>query len=333
MNQVIDTSTTIIFRVIMALLALWFLYVIRDVIWLFLIAIIITAALNPIIRRTQKLLKSKRGISVSGVYILFFSALGLLIAVIAPLLSDQFDQLGRDLPHFIEQFVPDTMVVPQEISFGDVGQKFVALINNPFSTTVGLFSTIISIVAVISMSFYMSLQKDGLKNALLITTPKQYKSYIASLVDRIQENFGRWMVGQAVTMVFVGILYYLALTVLGVPYAPVLALIGGLLEIIPYFGPIMASVPAILFGLMVDPMVGAMVAIAYFVINMIENHFLIPKIMNKAVGLNPVLIILALLIGGKIAGIVGIFLAVPIAGAIGLFVKDMMDKKRSQSLL
>jgi predicted PurR-regulated permease PerM len=72
-----------------------------------------------------------------------------------------------------------------------------------------------------------------------------------------------------------------------------------------------------------------MVAIAYFVINLIENHFLIPKIMNKAVGLNPVLIILALLIGGKIAGIVGIFLAVPIAGAIGLFVRDVMDKKVS----
>ncbi len=78
---------------------------------------------------------------------------------------------------------------------------------------------------------------------------------------------------------------------------------------------------------MVDPMIGVMVTIAYFVINMIENHFLIPKIMNKAVGLNPVLIILALLIGGKIAGVVGIFLAVPVAGAIGLFIKDIMKKR------
>ena len=128
-------------------------------------------------------------------------------------------------------------------------------------------------------------------------------------------------------MVFVGVLYYIALTLLGISYAPVLAIIGGLLEIIPYFGPIIASIPAILFGIMVDPMIGAMAAVAYFVINMIENHFLIPKIMNKAVGLNPVLIILALLIGGKIAGVVGIFLAVPIAGAIGLFIKDVMNKK------
>ncbi len=327
MHNTVDTATTIILRVVIILLVLWFLFIIRDVIWLFLIAIIITAALNPVIVYTRKLLKSKRSIAVSVVYILFFSLLALLIYIIAPLLAQQFDQLGRELPHFISQFVPDTIVIPQEISFGDVGQKFVELLNNPFSTTVGLFSTIISVVAVISMSFYMSLQEDGLKKSILMITPTQYKPYITSLIDRIQENFGRWMVGQVITMVFVGVLYYVALIILGVPYAPVLALIGGLLEIIPYFGPIMASIPAILFGLMIDPMIGIMVAIAYFVINLIENHFLIPKIMNKAVGLNPVLIILALLIGGKIAGIVGIFLAVPIAGAIGLFVRDVMDKK------
>jgi predicted PurR-regulated permease PerM len=329
MNSTVDTATTIIIRVAIVFLVLWFLFIIRDVIWLFLIAIIITAALNPIIIRTQKILKSKRGVSVGVVYILFFTLITLLIAIIAPLLSEQFNQLGKELPQFIAQVVPEGMEIPQEISFGDVGQKFVELVNNPFSTTVGFFSTVISVAAVISMSFYMSLQKDGLKRALLIITPTQYKSYIASLVDRIQENFGRWMVGQVITMVFVGVLYYVALILLGVPYAPVLALIGGLLEIIPYFGPIIASVPAILFGLMIDPMVGIMVAVAYFVINLIENHFLIPKIMNKAIGLNPVLIILALLIGGKIAGVIGIFLAVPIAGAIGLFVRDMMDKRVS----
>ncbi|HIP50392.1 MAG TPA: AI-2E family transporter [Candidatus Pacebacteria bacterium] len=327
MNQVMQTSTNIIFRVVIILLALWFLYVIRDVIWLFLIAIIITAALDPVINRVREALKLPRALSVSVVYISFFSIVALLIAFIAPMLADQFDQLGKELPYFIAQFSQDNTVIPQDISFSDVSQKIVGLLNNPFSTTFGFLTSVISTVAVIAMSFYMSLQKDGLKDALLLMTPKQYMKYTASLVDRIQENFGRWMVGQLITMIFVGVLYYIALTALGVPYAPVLAIIGGLLEIIPYFGPIVASMPAILFGTMEDPVIGIMVAVAYFVINLIENHFLVPKIMNKAVGLNPVLIILALLIGGKIAGVVGIFLAVPIAGAIGLFIKDMMGKK------
>ncbi len=328
MNNEIDIASKIIMRVIITLLVLWFLYVIRDVIWLFLIAIIITAALNPVVKKVQKIMKAPRNSSVVVVYVLFFTIISILIAVMAPIISEQFEQLGRELPRVITQFAPDNIAIPQDISFGDVGQKLVTLINNPFSTTVGFLTTVISVVAVISMSFYMSLQEDGLKKSLLMVTPNQYNDYIASLVDRIQENFGRWMVGQVVTMVFVGVLYYVALTILGVPYASVLAIIGGLLEIIPYFGPIIAAIPAILFGVVTgEPIVGLMVAIAYFAINLIENHFLIPKIMNKAVGLNPVLIILALLIGGKIAGVVGIFLAVPIAGAIGLFIKDVMQKK------
>jgi len=327
MNQTIGVPSSIIFRVVVTLLGLWFLYVIRDVIWLFLIAIIITAALNPVIRGLQKFFKSNRSLAVSTVYILFFTILGLIISFISPMLSEQFNQLGKELPHFIAQFSSDSSVVPSDISFGDVSQKIVTLLNNPFSTTFGFLTTVISIMAVIAMSFYMSLQEDGLKDALLLVTPRQYNKYVSSLINRIQENFGRWMVGQVVTMIFVGVLYYIALTILGVPYAPVLALIGGLLEIIPYFGPIIAAIPAVLFGVIEDPIIGAMVAIAYFVINMIENHFLIPKIMNKAVGLNPVLIILALLIGGKIAGVVGIFLAVPLAGAIGLFIRDVMNKK------
>ncbi|XLQ20055.1 MAG: AI-2E family transporter [Candidatus Moraniibacteriota bacterium] len=330
MTREIDIASQIIMKVMITLLIVWFLFVIRDVIWLFLIAIIITAALNPVIKSVQKLMKAPRNSSVVAVYILFFTILAMLIAIMVPTLSQQFEELGKELPHIMEQFSSDNITIPQDISFGDVSQKVVELMNNPFSTTVGFLTTVISVVAVISMSFYMSLQEDGLKKSLLLVTPKQYIKYITSLIDRIQENFGRWMVGQVITMVFVGVLYYIVLILLGVPYAPVLAIIGGLLEIIPYFGPIIAAIPAILFATVVgDSATGLMVAVAYFVVNLIENHFLIPKIMNRAVGLNPVLIILALLIGGKIAGIVGIFLAVPIAGAIGLFVSDVMEKKIS----
>ncbi|MEN8252660.1 MAG: AI-2E family transporter [Patescibacteria group bacterium] len=328
MNRDIDTASSIIMRVISTLLIVWFLYVIRDVIWLFLIAIIITAALNPVVKKVQKFMKAPRGSSVVLVYITFFAIIGLFIAIMTPILSDQFEELGRELPQVIEQFSPNNMTIPQDISFVDVSQKVVELMNNPFSTTIGFLTAVISVVAVISMSFYMSLQEDGLKKSLLLVTPKQYECYITSLVDRIQENFGRWMLGQLITMIFVGVLYYIALVTLGVPYAPVLAILGGFLEIIPYFGPIIAAMPAILFGAVSgDPVVGLMVGFAYFMINLIENHFLIPKIMNRAVGLNPVLIILALLIGAKIAGIIGVFLAVPIAGAIGLFIKDVMEKK------
>ena len=327
MNQVIDVSSNIIFRVIAILLGLWFLYVIKDVILIFLIAIIITAALNPLISSAQKLLRTPRTIVVSMVYIIFFAVIAILVSVIVPTLTKQFEQFGTELPQFISQLLPQFIALPEDASFGDVSKQFIGLLNNPFTTTVGLLSGIISIVAVVSMSFYMSLQEDGLKKSLLIITPRQHQKYVATLIERIQENFGRWMAGQLVTMLFVGLLYYVALAALGVPYAPLLALIGGLMEIVPYFGPIIASVPAILFGFVQDPIIGFMVALVYMGVNMIENYFLVPKIMNKAIGLHPVWVILALLIGGQIAGIVGIFLAVPLAGAIGVFLKDIVEKK------
>ena len=327
MSCSIDIPSNTILRIIAIILGLWLLYVIRDVIWLFLIAIIITAALNPVIKSAQKFFRSPRTSAVAVVYVSFFAILGFLVSIIVPALTEQFTELMHDLPGFFTQIMPSHITVPNDMSFGDVSQRLIGMIKNPFSTTVGFFTGIISAVAVISMSFYMSLQEDGLKESLLIITPEQHKKYIASLIDRIQENFGRWMVGQLVTMVFVGALYYIALTLLGVPYAPVLALIGGLLEIVPYFGPILSAVPAMTFGFIMDPVIGLTVGVAYLGINMIENYFLIPKIMNKAVGLNPVLVILALLIGAKIAGVIGILLAVPLAGAMGLFLKDVVEKK------
>ncbi len=327
MTRTIDISSNTIFRVIGIVSGLWILYIIRDVIWLFLISIIITAALNPIIKGTQKFFKSPRTSAVVVVYVSFFVILGVLVSIIVPALTEQFTELLHDLPGFFAHMTPAHIAVPSDVSFADISQRLIGMVNNPFSTTVGFLTGIISTVAVISMSFYMSLQDDGLKESLLIITPQQHKKYIASLIDRIQESFGRWMVGQLITMVFVGVLYYVALVALGVPYAPVLALVGGLLEIVPYFGPIMSAVPAMAFGFMLDPVIGFTVGVAYLGINMIENYFLIPKIMNKAVGLNPVLVILVLLIGAKIAGVIGILLAVPLAGAIGLFLKDVMEKK------
>jgi predicted PurR-regulated permease PerM len=327
MEQVIDVSSNIIFRVLGIILGLWFLYVIRDVIWLFLIAIIITAALNPMIKNAQVFLRSPRAVAVGGVYLVFFLLLAILISFIVPTISQQFEQIGTELPTLLAQFLPQHLSPTEDPTMTNVSQKFIGLLGNPFSTTVGLLSGLISIFAVISMSFYMSLQEDGLKNALLLIVPSQHQKYIATLIDRIQDNFGRWMAGQLIIMIFVGVMYYIALSSLGVPYAPLLAIFGGLLEIVPYFGPILAGIPAVIFGVMQDPMVGFLVFLAYLLINMIENYFLVPKIMNKAIGLHPVLVILALLIGGQIAGIVGIFLAVPLAGALGLFLRDVMEKR------
>ncbi len=332
MSRAIEISPSIIFRTLLILGAIWFLYVIRDVIALFLISVIITAALTPIIKRMQRIMP--RQVSVTLVYIIFFCAVGLLIYFILPVLTAQMEELSKALPgqiHWLQEKLGMEQAGTAESTLANLGAQMAGSLQDIVSTTAGVFAGMISAVAVIAMSFYMSLTKDGLKRFLTSITPQRHKDYVSSLTDRIEGNFGRWVVGQIITMLFVGTLYYIALTVLGVPYALVLAVLGGLLEIVPYFGPIMSAVPAAILGFMIDPLTGILVIVAYLLINMLENYVLIPKIMNRAIGLNPVAVILALLIGLQVAGIVGVILAVPIAGAIGIFARDMMDKKTAQA--
>ena len=118
---------------------------------------------------------------------------------------------------------------------------------------------------------------------------------------------------------------YLVLNLLDVPFALMLAVIGGVFEIVPYIGPTIAIIPAALVGLTVSPLTTILIIAAYILIQQLENHVLTPLIMRKAVGLNPVIIILALLIGGKLAGVIGILIAVPFATAVSVFMKDLVS--------
>lgn len=323
MEKKVDISLNIILRVLVTVVVAGFLYMIRDVIALFLVAVIITASLNPVIRKIQTF-HCSRTLAVAFVYVVFFTGVGLIISSIAPSLINQFEEFFAKLPELTTNFAPESFNISDKISSINLEKNFISSLGGIFSDFV---TGVISVLAVISMSFYMSLQENGLKQVIITVTPKKYEKYAVSLIDRIYQSFGRWMIGQLITMVFVSILYYIVLSVMGVPFAIVLALLGGLLEIIPYFGPIIASVPAIVLGFSESSTVGLIILVAYLLINLIENYFLVPKIMNKAVGLNPVVVILALLIGVRLGGVIGLFLAVPLAGAISVFVKDFLNKE------
>lgn len=328
----VDISTGIIWRTILIVLALWFLYVVRDIIVLLLVAFIVTAALDPVIewfvRRSVP-----RYVSVTLTYIIFFSILGVLFAAVVPAIGQQMREVGENAPQYMETLTTLVRHVPlfhgvttQEL-FTGVGTYLSNVPDRIVSTTVGVVSGLIAFVAVIAMSFYMSIQRDGLKNFLMSVTPSHHQSYIGSLTDRIRSQLGRWMAGQFLAMIFVGVLYFIVLSVLGVPFPLVLALLGGLLEIIPYIGPIIAALIAILFAILISPLTAVFVAIAYIIINQIENHILLPQIMKRVLGLNPVTIIIALLIGAKLAGVIGVILAVPVSAALNVFIKDILERK------
>jgi predicted PurR-regulated permease PerM len=157
-------------------------------------------------------------------------------------------------------------------------------------------------------------------------TPKEHETYVLNLWQRAQKKMGQWLQGQLFLAIVVGVLVYIGLSLLGIRFALLLAIIAGILELVPYIGPVLSAIPAVILAFFQMPILALWVLILYIIIQQLENYLLVPVIMKKVVGLNPVVVIIALLIGGKLLGILGIILAVPAAAVLAEFFKDVKRK-------
>jgi len=336
MNQVqtINISTSTILRTVIILLALVFLYLIRDIVLVIFVAVVIAAAINGPVSWLQRN-KVPRLLGVLFIYLLLFLIIGLIITLIFPPLADQIRQLAAHFPSLVEkvglslqQWWQDYDLENNLQSFlGRISDKLTQAASSVLSTTINLFGGFVSAIVVLVISFYLSIQERGAKRFLVSLTPAEHQAYLAGLIDRIESKIGSWLRGQLVLMLIIGLLIFIGLYFLGIKYALVLALIAALFEIIPYIGPVLAALPAVILAFIQSPLLALLTVALYVVVQQLENYLLAPQIMRKAVGLNSVVIIIALLIGGKLAGILGIVLAVPVAAAIAEFLKDLQKKE------
>ena len=197
-----------------------------------------------------------------------------------------------------------------------------------------IFGSVFSFILIVVFSFYLAVQKDGVINFLRVITPNQHEKYVIDLWRRTQLKIGLWMQGQLLLGLIVGVLVYLGLTLMGVPYALVSAFLAAIFEIIPIFGPILASIPPIIFAFaggtyFTDPGLAGATAVVlfYIIIQQFENNLIYPLVVQKVVGVPPLLIIISLIVCVEIAGFLGIVLAVPIAAVFVEFVGDMQKEK------
>lgn len=326
----ISISPSILWWATGIILGLGFVYVIRDVIVLFCIALLIAAAAEPAIRRIHRC-RINRALATGIVFAFLLMVIMGFLSFLIPVVIDETRSFARALPEYARE------ITGSDALFQDISSKILSssegaggitgIPKGLFSTTIGVFGAFASSLAVISMAFYLSIREDGVGRFLRSILPKRYQKYVISRANVIYGKIGYWMLGQFLLMFVVFLFYYVVLLLLGVPNALVLAIYGGLLEIVPYFGPILAAIPAIILAFFVSPLASLLVAVSYAIIQQVENHILVPQIMKRAVGLNPVVIILALFIGAKIAGVPGMILAVPFATAFQVFIKDVIDAR------
>ncbi len=338
-RQPIEISTGIIFRTILIILALWFLYVVRDVIALLFISVLIVALIEPAVNWMQ-FKGIRRGVGILLIYLLVIIFIGGISFFLAPYLSDQFKDLYKKVPEYsqninniisgIGSYLPTedaNLASGSQDNFDNLADNFSGISEKIFATTVSFFSGIISAVVVFALVFYMTVRKDGIKNFIVAIVPKKHEEYATSLVIRIKDKIGKWMQGQIIVMLAIFIIDFIWLSILGIPYAFILALFAGLMEIIPFFGPIISAIPGVLLGFLISPWKGIIALILYIVSQQIESQVIVPQVMKRAVGLNPIVIILSLLIGLKLGGVLGAILAIPIATGINIAVEDLMATK------
>ncbi len=344
-EKIIQISSGTILKAILIGLSFFAIFYLRDIFLVVILAIIIASAIEPatlwFIRR-----KVPRVFAVLLIYsVVAVLMVGAFYFLFLPLLSESASLLSS-LPSYLgelqvwnplqnnpiissngaleglsKNFSLSEIVKQVDQSVSNLSQGF-------FSTASRVFGGILSFLLVVVLSFYLSVEANGVEKFLRIVVPDKKENYILDLWRRSQAKIGLWMQGQVVLAIIVAMLTYLGLTLLQVENALLLAVLAGMFEIIPLFGPILAAIPAVSIALITNGMTSALLVVGlYVIIQQFESQLIYPLVVRKIVGVPPIISILALIIGGKLAGFVGIIIAVPIATMLMELLDDFEKNK------
>jgi len=332
----ISISTGTMIKILLILGGAAFVWFIRDILVVFFVALLLAALIDPFATWFVKH-RIPRSVGVLVVYVALAALVTLSLVMIIPPFVQQLAGLGSSLAASFgdARGAIDSLVTYSEQyglsnnlidSFSSVQQGFTEGLTGVFSTVAGIFGGIATLILVLVVAFYMVVEEQDAKRLFRHLAPKRYQPYLIGLAGRMQEKLGHWLRGQLILMVFIGMLTYVGLLILRVDYALVLGIFAGIAEIIPYAGPIISAVPAILVAFTISPVKALIVAAMYLAIQQLENGLLAPKIMQKSVGLNPVVSVFALMVGFQLGGIVGALLAMPVATVLAVLMSDLIGE-------
>jgi len=337
----VNISTETIVKIILFGLAIGFFYLIKDILLIVFAALILASAFDPMVDWFQKR-KIPRALGIIIIYIVLFSVLAGSFILIIPPISNEIGQLAQNFPSYYNSISEGiinfqnsshiTAIDQLQNGLTSLGNNLPSTVGSIFGVLYSIFGGIFSMILVLVITFYFTAYENATKSFVQSITPAEKQPYILRLYNRIQIKLGQWLRGQLILSLVIFALTFIGLTILGVPYALILAFIAGILEIVPTIGPILSAVPALFFGFLQSPVMGLSVVILYMVIQWLENNLIVPKVMSKSVGLNPLVVIVGVLIGVKIGGIFGALFAVPVMTALSVFLDDVINKRQEQEL-
>ncbi len=227
--------------------------------------------------------------------------------------------------------------ISKSLTIKDVISQFTGIAANSSDGLIRTLSTMfggfVSLLLIFVVSFYLSVQEDGVSHFLRVITPFRYKKYVVDLWKRSQYKIGLWMQGQLLLIVMVAVLVFLGLTILGVRHALLLAVLAGVLEIVPVFGPLMFSIPGIVVAFSDGGVtLGLVVAGMYLIIQQFEAHLIYPLVVKKVTGVPALVVIIGLVVGAQLAGFLGILLSSPLATIIMELFNDFQKRQALEEI-
>lgn len=301
------SSRTIIFTVFF-LLFLQVLWLVKELLFSFFIAFIIMSALDPLVSSLERR-KIPRGLSAILIFLILFILLGYLFSWIIPPMIHETTLLLRNLPRIVANLNPALS------SYFDIDfftRYLPNITNNAFELLRSVFSNVVFMLSTVFFSFYFLVEESALKNFIKRMFEKSQADKLIDAMEKAEKRMRAWFWGELTLMIIIGVATFIGLNLLNVRYAIPLALLAGLLEIVPVLGPVLSAVPAVIVASSDGFFLALALVALYFIIQQIENQIVVPLVMKRAVGLNPIVTLAALIIGGKLAGFLGVLLAIPV---------------------
>src|SRR3989344_4779325 len=268
-------------------------------------SIVIASAIEPATSFTKTLTIYSNSVVSGGILSDMFKTQNLFGGLDTPILIKELNSYLNSLASFLSQGI--------------------------FSSVSLIFGGALNFLLILVLSFYLVVQEDGVSKFLKIITPIKHEQYIVGLWRRSQAKIGLWMQGQLLSSALVMALVYIGLLLVGVPHALLLAVLAGVFELIPLFGATIAAIPALFIAYISGSTTTALiVAGLYIVIQQLEGNLIYPLVVNKVVGVPPIISIIALVIGGILAGFLGVLISVPVAAAAMEFISDFEERKIAQ---
>lgn len=301
------------------------------------LAIIISSAVNPFVTWLENKISLPRVIGAVLVFLIITLFLASLIYIITPLIIEEMHRLLESYFPYIGQFFNVDTLKNSDIFTLSV-EKVLSYISsftggNLFEWSQSLFGSLTLFISVFAIAFYLTVDHRGIERFLRAVLPMRYEEPAVDIFLRARNKMGYWLQAQILLSFCVGLVVFAGLYILGVPHAFILAIIAGVLEIIPFVGPVITAALVFAVSFSISLQLAIYVLIFFTLVQQIENNLFVPIFMKQAVGLHPVAILISLLVGANLFGFVGLILAVPATVVLGEFLDDLERKKSNRQML